>query len=149
MTQKLAPYLTLDQAVTRLRGLRDLEGGALAVVLEGPRIAGNAVLCQFVLGKASAANVFEGVSRKGRPVVLAVSAVKPAPLLDLDATITQLLALKEQAGSGEVPVLGQFAKPTDFQLCDFWFSKASANDVFRSVSRGGQSVIRVASSAPW
>lgn len=151
MNERPIQYLTLDNALIRLRKLKEKAGDSSpAVVIEGPRTGTwDAVLCQFVLGAASAASVFKGVSRGGRPVVLAVRAEKPSQLLDLDTTIAQLLAFKEQTGSGDVPLLAQSANAREFLLCDFWLVQAGASNVFRTVSRGGQPVIRVAFSPPW
>jgi hypothetical protein len=140
-------YLTLDQAIERFEKLKTSKGtgDTSCVHLSGKRGLFAPLLIELTRGGAN--DVFKEVSRAGQPVVVARPADAVCPVFTVDSVLERLQQFKTEAGSGTIPFLAD-GWDKNFQLCDIVASKAGANNVLKSVSRGGQTVFGIALLAP-
>lgn len=142
-------YLTLDEAYGRLLKLRDKAGsGSIPLLSSGHGPSGKLCVCKIELARAATRDTYKRVTRAGQPVVLiTTTGSKKDPVVTLDAALKVLEHIKTETASGDIPVL--FGGHQDYlELCDLWLSQAGATDMFRVVSRGGQSVLNVVLMPP-
>ncbi|VTU41924.1 MULTISPECIES: hypothetical protein [unclassified Variovorax] len=145
MSKKNEPWLSAAEALKRMNQVRSAVDGASPFLVQAA-VFGRMQACTIVELRAAMVNPFQGVSRGGRPVIVALRSSEPTAMLTLDQAIAATEALAASTGEG-VPFLAGSSEQS-FQLCDIRPTKGGADDYFKVVTRGGVSVVYAMQTIP-
>jgi hypothetical protein len=146
MSTKAVHYLTLDEAIARTEALIKKSGTGDIAFLMQSRDAQFFQHCALRLVRSGANSPYKIVSRGGKPGALATVTVEQ---MTADEAVARMRAMKDEAGSGDIPFLACNGSSKEMELCDLWLDRVGAKSPLKRVSRGGRDVIVVALTVPY